>query len=431
VERFSIGWGPKIKSWYGKDGVEYCLCWLPIGGYVVIPQLADMSAIEGESKADVKAMPPLSFSTKIIVSGAGAVMNILFAFALACVVWIAGLPQSNEMSTTRIGYVVPTSELSDGSKVTSPASKAGLKAGDIVRAIDGVQVREWYDLTYTLMTSSGRTPDGRPKSVFTIERDGRIQDIILYPQLTGAERDRRVGISPAYELIVHSVSPDSIAANAGFKADDILASIDGTDLLNVATYQELVDRHAREGFSVHVRRGSQELDLRLSHVVEPKTGYGFTFKTGSHIVHPSPVTQLWENITMTFRTIGSLINPQSDIGLSKVAGPVGIVRIFHNAASAGFMPIVMFTILVNVSLAIFNLLPIPVLDGGHIIFAIYAKLRGKALPLNFVMATQGLFMMLLLTMIVYVSFFDVRRLYQDAKADHAAPVATPATAPAK
>jgi len=119
---------------------------------------------------------------------------------------------------------------------------------------------------------------------------------------------------------------------------------------------------------------------------------------------------------MTFRTLGSLINPQSDIGLSKLSGPVGIVRVFHLAAQADLRLVLWFTILVNINLAIFNLLPIPVLDGGHMLFATLGKLRGRALPPNFVMTTQSLFMVLLFSMIIYVSFFDVRRLVRDNSA---------------
>jgi regulator of sigma E protease len=124
-------------------------------------------------------------------------------------------------------------------------------------------------------------------------------------------------------------------------------------------------------------------------------------------------------VVMTFRTLGSLINPQSDIGLSKVAGPVGIVRIFHSAAEAGIRAVLMFTILVNINLAIFNLLPIPVLDGGQMLFATIARLRGRALPANFIMATQSTFILLLFSMIIYVSFFDVRRVVRDVQANRA------------
>ncbi|MCC6415470.1 MAG: site-2 protease family protein, partial [Opitutaceae bacterium] len=142
--------------------------------------------------------------------------------------------------------------------------------------------------------------------------------------------------------------------------------------------------------------------------------------------HPTPFEQLTDNVLMTVRTLASLINPQSDIGLSKMSGPVGIVRILHSAAQVGLTAVIMFTILINVNLAIFNLLPIPVLDGGQMLFATIARLRGRALPTNFIAATQSAFVLLLFGMMIYVTVFgDIRRLFRDIRGEKPA-----ATAPA-
>jgi len=425
VERFSIGFGPKIKAWQGRDGVEYRISWLPLGGYVALPQLVDLGPIEGEIRTDLSKLPPLSYSSKMIISAAGAFMNIVFAFLLACIIWIVGQPMSNEMASTTIGYVSPSLELSDGSRVSSPAVRAGLLEGDRILAIDGVPVDEWYEIMHGLMTGSGRSADGNPTAVFRILRQGKELDITVHPQLTGAEKDRRVGIAPGYELIVHSVEAGSAAEQAGFKAGDRILSHEGAPVLQIASFQALVEKKASEGFALEILRDGQKIDLRLPPATAPKPQYGFTFTTGFSLVHTDPFTQIWDQGVMTFRTLGSLINPGSDIGLSKMAGPVGIVRILHSAATAGMVPILLFTILINVSLAIFNLLPIPVLDGGHMLFATLGKLRGKALPINFIATAQGLFMVLLLTMVVYVSFFDVRRMVRDFQTDKAVPAKAP------
>ena len=426
VERFSIGFGPKIVSWRGKDGVEYRLSWLPLGGYVALPQLADMGVIEGESTTDTKALPPISYLTKIIVFAAGATMNLVFALVLASVIWLIGEPLSSDMATTRIGYVSPTIELSDGTKVPSPASQAGLQIGDVVRAIDGARVTDWSSLMQTLITSSGRDEYDQPMAVFTIERGGRELEIVLFPRLAGDERYRRVGISPGYELIVHGVAAGSVAEKAGFKPGDEIRSLDGRPVFNVVVYQEHLDQHTSQTILVRLKRAGQEMELRIPPRPDAKTGTGLTLTTGFSLMHPSPLAQLWEQTAMTFRTLWSLINPHSDIGLSKVAGAVGIVRIFYSAAEAGIRAVLIFTILVNVNLAIFNLLPIPVLDGGHMLFATIARIRGRALPVNFVMAAQSVFIVLLFSMIIYVSVFDVQRWARDVKADRAE-----AAAPAK
>jgi regulator of sigma E protease len=128
---------------------------------------------------------------------------------------------------------------------------------------------------------------------------------------------------------------------------------------------------------------------------------------------------------MTLHTLGSLINPRSDIGLSNLSGPVGIVHIFSSAAEAGLRTVFMFTILVNINLAILNLLPIPVLDGGQMLFATIARARGRALPMNLIMTTQSVFVVLLFSMILYVSFFDVRRWARDVQSDKPPATAKP------
>ena len=428
VDRFSIGFGPKIFSWKGKDGVEYRLSWLPLGGYVALPQLADMRGIEGETEADLKQLAPISYSTKIIVFAAGATFNLIFAFLLACIIWFAGQPTSSDQATTRIGYIVPTLALADGTEVPSPASEAGLRLGDTVRAIDGRAISDWQDLMQTLVTSAGRTADGRRTSTFTIERDGQLQEVVIHPLLSGDEQVRRVGIAPAYELVVYSVQADSIASRIGLQPEDRLLSLDGTRVLNVQTYVEYLNAHRARDIVLGIERGGQPVQVTLPAAVDAKdpAELGVALTTDQQMIYPNPIKQFTAHVSMTFRTLGSLINPQSDIGISKLSGPVGIIRVFHLAAQADIRMVLWFTILVNINLAIFNLLPIPVLDGGHMLFATIARLRGKSLPPNFIVTTQSVFMVLLFSMILYVSFFDIRRIVRDA----APPAATEETEPA-
>ncbi|HWZ95048.1 MAG TPA: RIP metalloprotease RseP [Opitutaceae bacterium] len=419
VERFSIGFGPKIFSWY-RNGVEYRVSWIPLGGYVLLPQLADLGALEGKSTADVAKLPPISYTSKVIIFLAGAVFNILFAFALACVVWLHGQPTSSEEVTTRIGYVSQT--VDDGTKAPSPASLAGLRIGDTIFAIDGQKVTSWSDLTQTLIMSSGRGSNGQPQNVFTILRNGQTLTVTLHPRLSGDEQIRRVGISPAYDLIVLTAPENSPGQRIGLKPKDQILSLDTTPVLNLSAWQDYLATHASQNIAIKILRDKAELTLTLPPRTEAKNpaDLGLDFTTSSRLTHPNPVTQVADNIMMTFRTLWSLLNPHSDIGLSKLSSVVGIVHIFHSAAEAGLLAVAMFTILINVNLAIVNLLPVPVLDGGQIVFATIAKLRGRALPINIVAATQGVFLVLLLSMILYVNIFDVRRWVRDAREEKAA-----------
>jgi regulator of sigma E protease len=418
VERFSIGFGPKIFAWRGKDGVEYRLSWLPLGGYVALPQLADMAAIEGEAESDVEALPPISYATKIIVFAAGAFFNVLFAFFLATILWLAGQPTSEDLSTTRIGYIASTITLPDNTTVPSPAKEAGLQVGDTIRAIDGEKVHDWSDLLQTLITSSGVTGDGRRQAVFTIERDGRTQDVVVHPLLVTEEKIRKVGILAAYTPIIAAVPENSYAAKLGLKAGDQLKAVDGQPLLNLVTLLDLLQAKTPAAFTLTVDRDGRDVAIAVP-ADRPKDGgiFGAAFRTKVGLLHTNPFAQIGGHIASTIRVLSSLLHPHSDISISKLSGPVGIGKIFWDASEAGIRYVVWIAILVNVNLAIFNLLPIPVLDGGHMLFATIGRLRGRALSPQFVATAQSVFIVLLFSMIIYVSFFDVRRIARDVRAE--------------
>ncbi len=434
VERFSIGFGPRIFGWRGRDGVEYRLSWIPLGGYVALPQLADLGEIEGGS-GPREALPPISYATKIIVFVAGAVFNLLFAFLLASILWLVGQPTSEDLATTRIGYVSPTLPLADGSSVPSPAREAGLRVGDVIRAIDGQRVDDWPDLLQTLVTSAGRTEDGRRQAIFTVERDGQLVDLTVYPRLSGDEKVRRVGILSAYTPIVAVVPEDSFAATLGLRAGDRLQTLDGAPLLNLVALLDALQEKAPRAHELGLERDGARVTVAIpaDRPAETRGILGAGFRTNVGLVHHDPFEQIATHVAATFRVLWSLVHPDSDIGVSKLSGPVGIGKIFWDASEAGLRYVLWIAILVNVNLAVFNLLPIPVLDGGHMLFATIGRIRGRTLSPNFIASLQSVFIVLLFGMIIYVTFFDVKRIARDVRADAQAREAAepPPPAPAK
>ncbi|SVE40327.1 uncharacterized protein METZ01_LOCUS493181, partial [marine metagenome] len=112
-----------------------------------------------------------------------------------------------------------------------------------------------------------------------------------------------------------------------------------------------------------------------------------------------------------YLTLSGLISPKSDVKLRNMSGPIGIVNHLSLFAKIGFKKLLWFVVFVNVNLAILNLLPVPVLDGGHMVFATIEKLRGKPLPIAFLERTQILFVALIFSFMLYVTFFDVRRIF--------------------
>ncbi len=428
VERFSIGFGPPIWSRRGRDGVEYRLSWFPLGGYVLLPQLADLGPIEGESTVNVAKLPPVSYSTKMLVFVAGATFNVLFAFALACILWGMGQPEGSDSASTRIGYVAPTLVLPDETTVPSPALRAGLQAGDLIHAIDGQKVENWSDIQNSLVLGSGRNKFGQREVTFSIERAGTRREIIVEPVLAGDEKIRRVGISPGFELLVQAVAPDSIAAKAGFQPEDEILRFDDEIILNPLAFQSHLDATTAQATRAVVRRNGQEVTLTIPPrpAATGGTYLGLTLTTGFRMVHLSPFEQIADVARWTIRTLKSLISPSSDVGLNKMSGPVGIARILHSAAEVGMRAVLMITILLNVNLAIFNLLPLPVLDGGQMLFATITKLRGRALPVNFIAAAQSVFLVLLLSMVAYVTLFsDVPRIFRESRAAERAAAEAP------
>jgi len=427
VERFSIGFGPPLWSRRGKDGVEYRVSWIPIGGYVLLPQLADLSMIEGESRTSPAKLPPVGYATNMIVFAAGAAFNVLFAFALACLVCLMGLPSDADTVSTTVGEVYPTLVTSDGAEVPSPAVRGGLHAGDVILAIDGSKVENYDDIVEHITFGSG-WKSGQRETVFTVLRDGQTLNLRLEPVISGPEKTRKVGFTPLVKIVVGQVAPGSLAAAAGLQPNDQITRIDGHA---VVTTQQFADRiNARtKPVTLTVLRAGKPVALSLG---PPRAGenpldFGMSLKVD--LVHPNPFGQISSATVRSFESVWGLVNPRSDIGLRHMSGPVGIIGSFVDVSRAGLPIALWFTIMVNVNLAIVNLLPVPVLDGGQMLFATIGRIRGRALPTSFIMAAQSVFFVLIFAFIGYISVFvDVPRWRREHAPDEPASAA-PAKAP--
>jgi membrane-associated protease RseP (regulator of RpoE activity) len=280
IERFSIGFGPRLFGWTGKDGVDYRVSIIPLGGYVALPQLAEMEGIEGASSEEAEKLPKISYADKMIVSVMGAVFNVIFAFALACILWVIGMPVGEGTSTTVIGYVpeqIVTSsghlaELGLGNTVPGPAFKAGLRSGDKVLSIDDNAVTNFNQITEVVMLGNRKDSQGNPTATFKIERDGKELEIVVQPariELNSKSGDkvRMVGLQPRTEVIIDKPSSGSPAEKAGLKTGDRVLSIDGLPLNNTVEFRELLRKGGAKPRTLLIER---EGGVSLKVVITPQ-----------------------------------------------------------------------------------------------------------------------------------------------------------------
>ncbi len=451
IERFSIGMGPKLWGWTGRDGVEYWLSWIPIGGYVKLPQLADLRGLEGPERDDAPAWPTISYTSKLIVLVAGAFFNVLFALFIATLLWFVGQYAAEETLVARIGSVRTEILLPDGARAPGPAHLAGLRAGDIVRRVDGRPVSDYTKIEFQIVIGSGRAADGAPQAVLYIERDGQPLTVTVNPVRIGDELHRNIGIEPAVRGIAVAPVKDSPAARAGLLTDDVITHINGQRALSLSLLPDLIKANPGAPLALTVERETKRdgktlteiHDLTVTPALVPESKpdapiYRIGVSMGAEytkiLIYNPPWKQLTDAIQTTYYTLISFISPKSDIGIKQANGPIAIADTYHRLAKIDFRSVLWFTVMINVNLALLNLLPIPVLDGGHIAFATIGKLFGRPLPARFIMTLQNAFGILLIGTVIYVSYFDSMRVIRERFGDRSKPVPaapTPTAAPAK
>jgi len=428
VERFSIGFGPRLFGWT-RDGVDYRVSLLPLGGYVALPQLADMGRIEGAEDENAKPLPPISYADKMIVAVMGAVFNVIFAFGLALILWAIGRELPAAEQTTTIGYVSEKVIDFQGNPVPGPGYVAGLRAGDEILRIDGQSVRNWQSVFYTVLTGTRVNSEGRRVTELEILRDGEVLQKSVFPVVIDAnERIRGIGIHQVSKIFVDSLIAGMPAERAGLQQGDILISVDESPIFSLGFLLDYLATREGEPVDLLVQRGDELVEFVIA-PERPASGgqpiFGFRPGLATERVHQDPIELMGGMFTMIRQTLAALVNTNSDVQVRNMSGPAGIVHAIKVTASMGFAQVLWLVIFININLAVLNLLPIPVLDGGHMVFATIAKLRGKPLPRRFLESAQGTFVLLLFGMIIYISFFDIRRItnfYQRPSNDEPPPV---------
>ena len=420
ADRFSIGFGPRLFGW-NHNGTDFRISLLPLGGYVSLPQLADMGRVEGGEGDEGNRLPPISYADKMIVAVMGAVFNLIFALLLSLVLWGVG---REIVKSTTVGFVAEEIRNADNEIVPGPAFVAGIIEGDIIDSIDGNKVPDWWYFQNAIATGVGKgTGDlGRRQVEVRVLREGEVIDFIVYPELVSSERMRYIGIEPETDEtsapIVMRLEAGMPAIDAGLKPGDRLIRLDGEDIISGAFLSTYLSKYGDRSIDVTVEREGKELTLPIRPRIKdgeesPRFGFAYDFQYKTQSVHYNPIEQLYRFAETMKMTLYALLHKNSDVGVKNMSGPVGIVHGLTRMAQVGFIDLLWMLALINVNLAIFNLLPIPVLDGGHMLFATASKVIGRPLPRKLMENMQGAFMLILLGFIIYVSFFDVGRVGRD------------------
>jgi regulator of sigma E protease len=406
IEKFGIWFGKPI--WKKKiNGVQYSLGSLPFGGFVALPQLAPMDIIEGKADVDREQLPPVSALDKIIVAVAGPFFSLLLAFAFAVLVWAAGYPVSESDMTTVVGYVMSE----------SPA-KGELQPGDKILEVDGKHVTRFLGMndsvSWAVVRSEGETVP------IKFERDGQVRTVEVEPykaETRGWRRKsvRQLLILPAETALIHKVEPDSPAAKAGLEKGDVIRGFNHTPMYSAEALQDYIKKNPEETLTLDVERAGSRLEVSVKPTPLPTDGkmqprIGIQWDTNLSISHPSPLELVYNSLTSTLNTLGALISPKSDVKLQHLSGPVGIGRLYFLFFQSphGWQLVLWLSVVLNVNLAILNMLPIPVLDGGHILFGLIESMRRKPLNIKVLEYVQGACTLLIVGVIVYITFFDLQ-----------------------
>jgi len=286
----------------------------------------------------------------------------------------------------------------------SQAAALGLQADDYLISLGGVPIRNPGTYADLLVDRSTEPLD------LVIRRDGELQTIT---------------VPPRPHPRVQAIRRDSAPYLAGVRPGDVLLALNGAPVGNVRNYQDTISTLGTASFTLTVQRGDETLDFAVGERESKDDNVGIIASQGlgeSHIgdyeeTKIPPLEQCIAVVKSSYRSLSSLVNPRSDVGARLMSGPIEIVRVYHQVAQAGIIPVIWLTIMINISLAFFNVLPIPILDGGHMLFATITKLRGRPISAEFMMRTQTLFFFLLISMILYVSYFNAHRWMRDARQD--------------
>ena len=389
VLTFSLGFGPKLLKFQRGD-TEYAISAIPLGGYV---------KMAGESPDDPRAGAPDEFMSKtkwqrfqILI--AGPVMNILLAvLVMTFVIYQGATVPAFEQQAPVVGRVLPD----------SPAQQAGIRPGDLIVSVAGTEVETWEDVQMRVVPRANRDVE------VVVRRDGARQTMSVVPEAQTKYEIGDIGIAPDIHPELTQVMAGSPAAAAGLQAGDVIVAINGLDTTDHPLVDE-ISKHPNAAVSLAVRRDGQVREITVTPRDEGGVGrIGVQFSPfETRTIDPTflqaiglSVDQNLQWSTMIFEMLGGLLT--ADTSPRQLMGPIGIAEVAGGAAAVSWVALFGTMAMISLNLGLLNLLPIPILDGGHITILAIEGLARRDFSMRakerMLMAGFAMLMLLMVTVI--------------------------------
>jgi regulator of sigma E protease len=414
VERFSIGFGPVLMRWRGKE-TEYCLSAIPMGGYVKM--MGEENPLEGGAAlpydpSKAFALKPLWVRFLIVFAGPG--MN----FVLAAVIFILVLGTMG-----RPVWPPVVGRVADG-----PAAVGGIRTGDAIESINARPVTYWEDVERAISNSGGKP------LVLQVRRGNEARSITVTPKRTVVRdpifREERevweIGAGPRLTPHIGAVNPGSPAEMAGLKPGDQVVAVAGQSVFTPEELMQAIQKRPGQKFNITADRGGQIVTVEvLATPVREKgplgqetevgrIGVSIVTKALSYASYSPPeavwygIERTWDMTVLTTKGFWKIVTGQ--IPLSNLGGPVQIASETGRQAQEGAAPLAVFTAVISVNLAVLNLLPVPMLDGGHLFFFLIEAVLGRPLSVRKRELAQQVGFVLLMLIMVLALYNDLVRI---------------------
>jgi len=397
VERFSLGFGPRLIKVKRKE-TEYCISLIPFGGYVkMVGENPDEEVKEEDEKRSFSGKP---LNLRALIVAAGSVMNLVLALFLFPLIFMLGIEVPAYIDKPAVIGYVAKGEAGD---------KAGLKKGDTIEGINSKKVATWEDFFRELTLN----PD---KSLsISISRDSTVSTVTFPSEILNTG----MGVYPLIPPVIGDVSKGFPAEKAGLKSGDVIKTVDGMPISHWVELQEIIKQSAGKKVFL-IERGEKSFQVEIVPVYNGELkAYIIGVMQGEDTVVKRHgffesvrlgLSRALDMVVLLFVVIKGLI--VGTYSVNTLGGPIMIAQVAGRAAESGIVELFSIIAFLSLQLGIINLLPIPVLDGGHLFFFLIEKIRGKPLSEKIVSISQQIGMTLLIALMVFVTWNDILRLFE-------------------